>query len=292
MNILYSSPMLLTVIIGACIFGSSYLLSDRVLSFLYTKTIGQREQLYILMDSLYVETDRKKLTISLYLASFGLGAIIFLALWPQIIVGLLLGTAVAIAGWQAPKFLLKNMLDKRHSRVVDQMVDGLTIMANGVKAGLSITQAMERVIDNMSGPIVQEFSMVLNQIRLGSSVEEALNKFGDRCPKPDVQMFVSGVNILKETGGNLSETFSTIVTTIRERQKVEKRIEAMTAQGITQATLISCAPFGILIFTYFADPAFVRPLFTRPLGWLALFIMMGLIVVGGVMMKKIVTIKV
>lgn len=292
MTFLYANPAILTIIIGACVFGASYLLSDRILAFLYQKTIGQREQLYQLMDALYVETDRRKLTVSLYLLSFGLGTIFFLLFWPQIIAGLLFGTAVAIAGWQLPKFILKFMWERRCNRVVDQMVDGLTIMANGVKSGLSVTQSMERVLENMGGPITQEFSLVLNQIRVGSSLEEALNKFGDRIPRPDVQMFVSGVNILKETGGNLAETFQTIVTTIRERQKVEKRIEAMTSQGITQAALISCAPFGILIFTYFADPAFVMPLFTRPLGWFCLALMLGFIIIGGVIMKKIVTIKV
>lgn len=292
MSFLYNSPLLMTIIIGVCIFAASYMMIDRILYFLYQKTIGQREELYALMDQLYVETDRKKITISLYLASFGLGTIFFLLVWPNIIVGLVLGTLIAMAGWQLPKIMLRNMLEKRYNRIVDQMVDGLTIMANSVKSGLTIQQALERVVENMSGPITQEFKLILNQIRLGSSVEEALAKFGDRVPRPDVQMFVTGANILKETGGNLTETFQTIVTTIRERQKVEKRIEAMTAQGITQATIVSCAPIFILAFTYFADPAFVMPLFTKPLGWFALMLVVGLIVFGGIMMKKIVTIKV
>ena len=36
--------------------------------------------------------------------------------------------------------------NRRCDKVVDQMVEGLVIMTNGVKVGLSITQAMERVI--------------------------------------------------------------------------------------------------------------------------------------------------
>ncbi|MEK6556173.1 MAG: type II secretion system F family protein, partial [Bdellovibrionota bacterium] len=188
--------------------------------------------------------------------------------------------------------ILKIMWEKRCNRVVQQMVDGLTIMANGVKAGLTVGQSMDRVIENMNGPLIQEFRIIQNRIRLGSSLEEALNEFGDRIPRPDVQMFVTGVNILNETGGKLAETFQTIVTTIRERQKVEQRIDAMTSQGVMQATVISLAPFGILIFTMIADPNFIMPLFTKPLGWFALALMLGLIVIGGVLMKKIVTIKV
>jgi tight adherence protein B len=172
------------------------------------------------------------------------------------------------------------------------MVDGMTIMANGVKSGLSITQSMERVVANMNGPLPQEFTLVLNQIRLGRSVEEALIEFGERIPRADVQMFVTAVNILKETGGNLAETFTTIVTTVRERQKVEKKIEAMTSQGTMQAIIVTLVPFALLVLFLVVDPTFVMPLFTKPLGWFALFMMIGLQVMGGVMMKKVVTIKV
>jgi tight adherence protein B len=292
MSALYSSPFFLTIIIGGCVFGISYLMSDRILDLLYKKTVGQREELYGLMDAMFVEADRGKITISLYLVSFGLGTVVFLVLWPNVLIGLALGIAFAIGGWSGPKNILKIMWEKRCNRVVQQMVDGLTIMANGVKAGLTVGQSMDRVIENMNGPLVQEFRIIQNRIRLGSSLEEALNEFGDRIPRPDVQMFVTGVNILNETGGKLAETFQTIVTTIRERQKVEQRIDAMTSQGVMQATVISLAPFGILIFTMIADPNFIMPLFTKPLGWFALALMLGLIVIGGVLMKKIVTIKV
>ena len=42
-------------------------------------------------------------------------------------------------------------------------------------------------------------------------------------------MFVSGVNILRETGGNLAETFDTIVGVIRERIRVQQKVDQYTA---------------------------------------------------------------
>jgi tight adherence protein B len=100
------------------------------------------------------------------------------------------------------------------------------------------------------------------------------------------------VNILKETGGNLAETFQTIVTTVRERQKVEKKIQALTAQGTMQAIIISLVPFLLLAMFLVLDPNYVMPLFTKPLGWVALALMLMLQTIGLVVMKKIVTIKV
>lgn len=292
MSGLLQTPLFVYPAFGIIIFLLSYLHADRILDFLYRKTLGQREELYGLLDSLYVETDRKKLTITLYLTSFGLGAVVVLALWPNLFAGLLFGTTVTIAGWSIPRRVLKSMWESRCDRLTNQMVDGMTIMANGIKAGLSVTQSMERVTQNMSGPLPQEFDLVLSKIRIGLSIEEALIQMAERIPRQDVQMFVTAVNILKETGGNLAETFETIVHTVRERQKIEKRVEAMTAQGIMQAIIITLVPFALLVVFLVVDASFVMPLFTTPLGWFALFIMLGLQVIGGVTMKKIVTIKV
>ena len=83
---------------------------------------------------------------------------------------------------------------------------------------------MKLVVDNMPNPISQEFELMLSQNALGVNLEEVLNDLAKRIPYPDVQMFVTSVNILKETGGNLAETFDTIVRTIRERIKVENNL--------------------------------------------------------------------
>jgi tight adherence protein B len=151
---------------------------------------------------------------------------------------------------------------------------------------------MERVVENLGNPISQEFALVLSQIRLGRSVEEALIELGERIPRPDVQMFVTAINILKETGGNLAETFATITTVIRERQKVEKKIQALTAQGLMQGLIITLVPLALLIIFFIIDPGFVMPMFTTGLGLFFLTIMIGLQIIGGLMIRKIVNIKV
>lgn len=172
------------------------------------------------------------------------------------------------------------------------MVDGTTILANGVKSGLSLNQAMNRVVKNLTNPISQEFQKVLDQNSLGQKLEEGLDDLAVRIPRPDVQMFVTAVNILNSTGGNMSETFQTINYTIRERQKVEKKIEALTAQGMMQGIIISLVPFVLLIMFYMFDPNYVKPLFTTTVGWIFVIVVLGLQVIGGLLIRKIVNIKV
>lgn len=278
--------------IAVVVFIIFYLWIDRILNWFYRRSLGQRTEVMRYLELMFVETDQKKVTSAMLASSFGLGALFFVLLWPNLVSGLLIGGIVTVAMWSVPKFLVKMIWERRCSNFVSQMVDGMTLMANGVKAGLSVQQCMERVQENLPNPISQEFGLVLSQMRIGRSMQDALNELGTRIPKPDVQMFVTAVNILQETGGNLAETFQTINYTVRERQKVEKKIEALTAQGITQGVIITMIPFALLGVFALVDPAYVKPLFTTALGLVALFIVLGLQVIGGLMIRKIVKINV
>ncbi len=292
MSVIFGNEWFLIPLFGLTVFIFCYVASDRIISLVQERTSGTTAEVCALMKKMMLDVNEKRVFWIVTLCSFGLGGVMFLLLWPQIIPGLFLGGVTVFLGGRLPKLFMENLWQRRTQRLVNQMVDGLTIMANGIKAGQSLNQALERVVDNTSGPLAQEFELVLNKMRLGMSLEDALNEFGDRIPVPDVQMFVTSINILKETGGNLAETFTTIVTTIRERQKIEKKVQALTAQGTMQAIIISCVPFVIFFMFLLLDPGYVMPLLVSPLGWLALAMVVGLVIMGLVVMKKIVTIKV
>lgn len=291
MSLLYNDYVF-PIIVGVLIFIFMYQNVDRILAWLHKKSLGNLEYVLQKLDLMFVETDKKKVTYAMWALSFGLGGLFFLLFWPNIVAGLLFGSIVTVAGWQIPKYIVDYLYERRSSKFVDQMVDAMTIMANGIKSGLSAPQAMERIVENMENPISQEFALVISQTRLGVSLEEALNSLGTRLAKPDVQMFVVAVNILKETGGNMAETFSTITETIRERQKVQKKIEALTAQGMMQGVILTLVPFILLIVFTILDPTFVQPLFTTTLGLVILTMMLGFQIIGGLVIRKLVKIEV
>lgn len=292
MNSIFANDWIVLPTVGGSAFFIAYLWADKILNWLHRRSLGQREEVLRYMELMFVETDRAKVTMMMLASSFGIGALIFVATWPNLSAGIIFGGAVTIAMWSIPKIAIQFLWAKRCSTFVDQMIDGMTMMANGVKAGLSVQQSMERIQTNLPNPISQEFGLVLSQIRIGRSLSEALNDLGTRIPKQDVQMFVTSVNILQETGGNMGETFKTIVEVVRERQKVEKKIEALTAQGMAQGTIIVMVPFALLVVFYMLDPNYIAPLFNTTLGLIAVVIMLVLQVIGGYAMHKIIKIKV
>ena len=279
-------------LLGVFVSLAAYFNCDRLLHWIYKKSFVQKEELFEKMDKMFIQTSKKEVLWLILGMSFGLGFLAFVALWPKILLGLFFALIMILVGWSIPRVVMNQMYEMRCNLFVNQLVDGLTIMGNGVKSGLSIPQAMERVVENMGNPISQEFNLALSQVRIGRSLEEALNEMGERIPRPDVQMLVNSINILKETGGNLAETFATIVSTIRERQKIEKKIQALTAQGITQGIIITLVPFILLVVFWVIDSNYIRPMFSTTLGWILLFVMLILQILGGLMIRRIVKINV
>ncbi|MBE8221282.1 MAG: hypothetical protein HAW60_00975 [Bdellovibrionales bacterium] len=287
-----ANPILLSIFASIGVFVVCYLNIQKILEYLYKSSLGNREEILKMIELMFIPISKKQLTTFMVIGSFGMGLLIFFLLWPNIIFGFILGSIVTLLGWKVPKILFKSIMEKRNARVTNQMLDGGVIMGNGIKAGLSVPQSMDRVIKNIPGPLSQEFNLILNKNRLGMPLEQSLEEFSERVPTSDIQMFTTSINILKETGGNLGVTFETIVETIRDRQKIEKEIQALTAQGLVQGRILTAIPFVLMGIIGGINPSFMKPLFVTPVGWGLLILIIILVSIGAVMIKKIVNIKV
>lgn len=196
------------------------------------------------------------------------------------------------SGYNLPRFVVNRMWDNRIGAFESQMLDALSFMSNGLKSGLSLVQTMDMVREELPNPVSEEFKLLLDEQRVGVPMEEALINLERRIDTEDVQIMVTSINILRQSGGNLSETFDTIAYTIRERQKVEGRIKTLTAQGVAQGVIIVILPFALGAILYTMDPELISRMWTTALGWGMLMIMVILQAVGGVLIKRIVEIKV
>lgn len=277
---------------GVAVFGISYNYSKRFLEWLRFQSLGTRDYIVETLNMMFIEIPPQRILIGLFCLSFGSGGIVLLQFLPHLVPGLLFGSIVTVIGWKIPKPIVNWMYKRRVNKFVVQMVDALSLMSNGLKSGLSIVQSLGLVAQEMPNPIQQEFNLILSENKLGVSLEEAFLNLSKRIKSDDVEMFVTSVNILKETGGNLAETFDTIVTTIRERIKVENKISALTAQGLYQGMFVIFVPPALGIIFYQSDPDFMRPLFITPLGWLIILTIFLLEAVGFFVIMKIVKIEV
>lgn len=274
------------------VFAISYQYSKRFLDWLRFQSIGTRDYIVERLGVMFIEVPPQRVLLWLFGLSFGPAILVFLAFLPHLFPGIPFALLIAVVGWKAPKPLVDWMYTRRVETLVFQMVDALNLMSNGLKSGLSIVQALGLVTQEMPNPIQQEFSLILSQNKLGVSVEDAFTSFANRVKSDDVEMFVTSVNILKETGGNLAETFDTIVDTIRERIKIQNKISALTAQGFYQGVFVMAIPPILGVVFYQSDPDFMMPLFTTPIGWVVITAIILLESIGFFVIMRVIKIDV
>ena len=138
----------------------------------------------------------------------------------------------------------------------------------------------------------EEFRIAFQQQNLGLPLRDALENMTGRVPLPDVRIFVSSLQIQRESGGNLGEILDTMSYVVRERFKLRRQIDIFTAEGRTSSYMLTAIPFVALIGMQIFQPAYIRPLFTDPTGQMALTVGAILQIIGYVVISKIIKIKV
>ena len=208
------------------------------------------------------------------------------------LVGLLLGTIAAVLGLRLPRLCLRLLKARRLRRFNLQLVDTLVSMSNALKAGFSIMQAFESVVREGENPIAQEFDLFLQQTRLGVSFSEALQHLEERVGSDDLTLVILAIETARKTGGNLTEIFEKISSTIRERMRIENRIRTLTAQGRLQGIVVSSMPAVIGIALFLIRPDLMVPFLHSGIGFACILTVVFLITCGALLIRKIVNIDV
>jgi len=186
------------------------------------------------------------------------------------------------------KLLHQRELDKFD----DQMVDITYAMKNSLKAGMTLQQAMQLIATEFKPPASEQFKIAIREVQLGASVEEALKHLEERVNNEDFRIVVNAVEILRQTGGNMVETFENVTDTLKTRKRVEGKIKSLTAQGRMGAIILCAMPFIMALLLYFLSRDYIEPLFTTLLGNIILTIVLLLVSTGWVLIQKIISIEV
>lgn len=206
--------------------------------------------------------------------------------------GILLGLAAGAFTFTLPARYAALLRSRRKKKFNLQLVDALGTMSNALRAGFSISQAFESVVENGEKPISQEFTVLLQQMRVGMSFDEALKSMERRVASEDLTLVCTSIDIARRTGGNLTEIFDRISETIRGRMKIERRVETLTAQGRFQGLIVSLMPLALGAILTVMKPGLMIPFFTSFAGMACVAAATGLVIAGWLLIRKIVRIDV
>lgn len=195
-------------------------------------------------------------------------------------------------GFILPDIIVGIKKSQRMAKINSQLPEALNIISNGLRAGFSFPQAMGVVINEVSGPISEEFSKVLRDNSLGKPLEEALTNMSGRTDDEDLDMVITALIIQRQVGGNLAEILDTISQTIRERVRIKGEIKTLTAQGRIGGTVVSLLPFGLGLALSVLSPGYLNILFTTFIGKIMIAVGIVMQLIGIFILVKLVDIKV
>lgn len=185
-------------------------------------------------------------------------------------------------------WLRKQRLDKFAS----QLSEALELVARALRAGHSLAAAMHTVAEEMPKPISAEFGRVYEEQNLGLSIESAMRNLSERVPNLDLKFFVTAVIIQRTTGGDLAEILDKIGYVIRERFKIMGMVKALTGEGRISGVVLIALPFLLFFMMLNINYEYVKLLWTHELGQKMSVFGLIAMVIGALVIRKIVNIKI
>jgi tight adherence protein B len=148
------------------------------------------------------------------------------------------------------------------------------------------------IVRDAPKPIQQEFAHLLREYEYGVPLDEAMNSAGERIGSNDFRLLFAALRTHRERGGNLGETLDRIAESIREIQRLERRVETLTAQGRATARWLGAMPMAVLAISYLIVPEGVRQLFTTATGNWILTAVVILNILGWLWIRKIMAVDI
>jgi tight adherence protein B len=206
--------------------------------------------------------------------------------------GIVLGMLMFFVTLMIPRVAIGFLKKRRLQRFNEQLEEALLSMSNSLKAGFSIIQAIETVVRQNRQPISIEFKLMMQQTHLGMSMDEALQNMARRVNSSDFYLVSTAICTARVTGGDLTGIFDRLAAMIRERMRIERRIQSLTAQGRLQGIVLGLLPMLLLFVLFLMAPDTVIHFFSQPIG-IALFLLtVTLEICGYYIIRRIVNIDI
>jgi tight adherence protein B len=173
----------------------------------------------------------------------------------------------------------------------NQLPDVLITLAAALKAGHSFKQGLQTIVDEGNPPASKEFHRVLAEARLGRPIELGLADMAERLGSKNFDFVITAVKIQQQVGGSLAGLIDMVADTVRQRQQFIRKVKGLTAMGRAGAYTLVALPFFIAIAITVINPTYMQPLYHTSTGHMLIYIGLGMMAFGSVILKKIVSFK-
>ena len=223
------------------------------------------------------------------------GGLITTLIFCQVSEPLIIVPVAALAfflGMAAPWFYFSQQARRRAERFENSILDLSLGLTSGLRAGQALPQALEVFSRRSEGPLKEELMIVIREYRLGLELAEAMQRMYNRIPCEDLQLLIISIRLTTQSGGSMVEVLEKITRMIRGRTEFHQKLKALTAQGRFEALAMALAPLVAFLLLFFINNDLMLPMVQTLIGWCAIGAMLALEVIGYLVIRSIVDIKV
>jgi tight adherence protein B len=242
-----------------------------------------RARLQEKLDQAGVTCSATQLLILALVLAFVAGLLGYAALGPA------LGVVGAGAGAALPLWYVHSRAAARREKFLAQLPGAFDLMARILRAGQSVPQALQAVVESTDPPVSAEFAQCQKQMSLGLRADISFQELARRTGVVEMRIFVMAMLIQRQVGGNLSDVLERLGMLIRTRLKLKSHVRTLTAEGRLQALTLLVLPFLLYAVMLVVNRAYALLLLQH----VPLLIGMGVsMLVGTLWIRRIVDLKV
>lgn len=197
-----------------------------------------------------------------------------------------------VVGWLATHLFLRARINANRRRFEGELADFLTLVASGLRSGLSLAQSVASGAQTGSDILARQMRRATAEVALGIDLPDALDHVATRMESDDLRWAVQALRIQREAGGSLSGILDTAATSVRQRAQVQREVRALSAEGRLSAVVLMILPLGVFAFFFVTRRDYVEIFWTTTIGWLMLAALVGILGIGALWMRRIVDVEV
>jgi len=181
---------------------------------------------------------------------------------------------------------------RRLGKFAKQLPEALELISRALRAGHALGSGFKLVADEMGNPIGSEFIRCYEAQNLGQSLEDSIEEMTCRVPNLDLRFFATAVVLQRQTGGDLAEILDKIGHLVRERFIIWGQIQSLTGEGRLSGLVLLALPPVLFVVMWRLNPTYCMTLFTDPMGHQMLAGAVVSQIIGALVIRHIVNIKV
>jgi tight adherence protein B len=204
---------------------------------------------------------------------------------------LVIALAMFVVGLGIPRWVLGFLANRRKKKFTAHFATAIDIIVRSVKTGLPTNEALRIVAREVPNPVGSEFHNLVESLKVGVTLEQAMKRMMDSMPTMEVGFFTIVMTIQAKSGGNLSEALGNLAFVLRDRKRLQGKIKAMSSEAKASAMIIGSLPPGVMGIVYLTTPGYIAKLFTERAGNLMLAACVFWMGCGIMVMRKMINFK-